>query len=434
MQQFKKNKKLIIGGISLLLVSGISFCLKSKEENKTEVPSRELIAMFVQNENGEYNVNTSKEFPKDGYVLNTEKSICKNGGILSQDPMTKNISMKTSNTDQCTLYFDKMIPTLKDFYDNIIERNDIPNFTNPATTDETENGLFKMEDDYGTSYYYRGTAPNNYVKFARTADGQDMWWRIIRFNGNGTVRMQYDGVGAAGENTYTRDFALTNLGWNWTYSDNKYVGWMHGDTGRNASTSKEEAQRNEIDSATKSNVDTWYKNNVVDTGFSNYIADAIFCNDRSFESRNTGTGYGKSLTYYGARGRTGVSEGPTQPRFTCPQENDKFTVEEESGGNGALTYPVGLITADEIVAAGSGKYHSTNNSFYINKGSTYWTFSPYNAGNTNAVMFVVGSSMGLSYSNVDYRNAIAPVINLKAEYLDKFQGNGTLNHPYHLVE
>ncbi len=100
---------------------------------------------------------------------------------------------------------------------------------------------------------------------------------------------------------------------------------------------------------------------------------------------DTGLGYGKNVTAYGATERFLMGNNGTnlsantksQPQFTCPQENDKFTVKETSGGNGALTYPVGLITADEIVAAGSGQYGTTNENYYLNKRSWYRSFSPY---------------------------------------------------------
>jgi len=260
-----------------------------------------------------------------------------------------------------------------------------PNFANPATTDETADGLFSMEDDYGMSYYYRGIAPNNYIKFGKNASGQDMWWRIIRFNGDGSIRMQYDGSGASGSNTYTRGFALRKK-WNTNRVDAKYVGWMFGGKYGTASTSKEEAQTNQTDSDIKIAVDNWYKSNIVDTGYSNYVHDAIFCNDRSTPgktatgySSDTGLGYGSNATGYGAYARSGVQSvnyNNVRPQFTCPQENDKFTVSAENGGNGNSTYPVGLITADEIVAAGSGKYPTANSSYYLNKGSWYWSFSP----------------------------------------------------------
>ncbi len=436
MRKFKKNKKmLLISGISLILVGGITFCINTKEKYKPQENSREFIAMFIQDENGEYSPNISKEFPKSGYELNLEKSTCKNGGILSQDSATKKISMRASHADQCTLYFDKTISSLKDFYNNVTKKSTVPDFTNPATTDETEDGLFAMADDYGTSYYFRGTAPNNYVKFGQDASGQDMWWRIIRFNGDGTVRMQYDGVGPARMNSYTRGFALTSQNWS-SKEDAKHVGWMFGGIRASASTSREQAQRNETDSYIKAEVDEWFKKNIVNTEFENYVADRIFCNDRSTPGNSvtgwledTSLGFGKNNTGYGFMGRI---RGNLNPQFTCPQENDKFTVEATSGGNGALTYPVGLITADEVIAAGSAK--TANASYYLYKESEYWSMTPRDFHNGSTVVsayvytiYETGSFGGQYVSN--YRG-VAPVINLKAEYLDQFQGNGTINNPY----
>ena len=443
MEKFKKNKKIVlIGGILLILISGITFCIKSKLENKPQENSRELIAMFIQYENGEYSSSTSKEFPKEGYVLNLKKSTCKNGSILSQDSTTKKISIRTSHIDQCTLYFDKDVPKIElgDVTINIQEGE--PNFARSAIADETAEGLFSMQDDYGTSYYYRGRVQNNYIKFGKNADGKDMWWRIIRFNGDGTIRMQYDGAGPTGTNTYTRGFALTREVWNGTSNDAKYVGWMFGGANESASTSREEAQRNETNSEIKTKVDEWYKKNIVDTGYGDYIADRIFCNDRSIPGKSetgwindSGLGYGKNQTAYGATARTNVwntDKNKVQPRFTCSQENDKFTVEVENGGNGALTYPVGLITADEIVAAGSGQYKTTNQNYYLYKGDWYLSFSPYFFhGRYAGVFYETGG--GLGHDSVDGSgSAIAPVINLKAEYLDKLRGEGTIDNPYFL--
>ena len=320
-----------------------------------------------------------------------------------------------------------------------------PNFANPATTDETADGLFSMEDDYGTSYYYRGTAPNNYIKFGQNLNGQDMWWRIIRFNGDGSIRMQYDGVGQSGSNTYTRGFVLTDQKWNTTDGDAKYVGWMFGGAQGTESTSKKEAQRNETDSTIKTAVDAWYKSNIVDTGYSNYVHDAIFCNDRSTPGKSvtgwtddTGLGYGSNATGYGAYARSGLKIDKVQPQFTCPQDNDKFTVSAENGGNGNLTYPVGLITADEIVVAGSGKSGIDNSNYYLKKDYWYWSFSSGFLNSTSihkANVFVVYGPYGnLRCYVVNGAGSVVPVINLKSEYLSKLQGNGTLQNPYFLNE
>ncbi len=319
------------------------------------------------------------------------------------------------------------------------------NFATPATTDETANGLFSLEDDYGTSYYYRGTAPNNYIKFGQDTSGQDMWWRIIRFNGDGSIRMQYDGTGTSGTNLYTRGFALINQVWNSKTADSKYVGWMFGGENGIASKSKEEAQRNETNSEIKTKVDEWYKKNIVETGYSNFVADAIFCNDRSVPGQNTsgwvndtGLGYGKNPTAYGALARIGVYSASAnyqkpQPQFTCLQENDKFTVKKITGGNGASTYPVGLITADEIVAAGSGKFSTVNSDYYLNKESSYWSISAGFIDNyESAYVFDIGGNSSLDYRRVQQSESVAPVINLKAEYLDKLRGEGTIDNPYYL--
>ena len=65
-----------------------------------------------------------------------------------------------------------------------IKAKGTPDFSQIATTDE---GLYMAEDDEGESYYYRGAVKNNYVSFA------GFIWRIIRRNGDGSVRMIYSG-------------------------------------------------------------------------------------------------------------------------------------------------------------------------------------------------------------------------------------------------
>lgn len=176
--------------------------------------------------------------------------------------------------------------------------------------------------------------------------------------------MQYDGVGAAGTNQYVRGNAMVMVLGNSGTDDAKYVGWMFGGTNGSSSKSREEAQRNETDLHLKTVVDNWFITHIVNTGYSDYIANSIFCNDRSIPGKSvtkwtqdTELGYGRNYTGYGALGRFMTGNNGTslsaninpKPQFTCPQENDKFTVDKKSGGNGALSYPVGLITADEPV-------------------------------------------------------------------------------------
>ena len=57
-----------------------------------------------------------------------------------------------------------------------------------VTAAEDTNGyLCSAPDDYGTSYYYRGNVENNWVKFG------GYYWRILRINGDGSIRMIYAG-------------------------------------------------------------------------------------------------------------------------------------------------------------------------------------------------------------------------------------------------
>ncbi len=298
-------------------------------------------------------------------------------------------------------------------------------FDSPATTDE---GIFEMEDDYGTSYYYRGAVENNYVKFGQNKSGQDMYWRIVRLNGDGTLRIIYDGTSAHANGESNSDrLAMTGVAWNFNMSDALFVGYMFG--WENGS------QTNQNASNIKTQVDTWYKENIVDTGYGDAVSDEIFCNDRSFAKDNTGTGFGTNTTYYGVKTRfTPEAPGYTNanPTLKCPQKVDAFTMNDSTTGNRALTYPVGLLTADEVSIAG-GMYSSsgvaTNNSYYLYKGFWYWLLSPYYyQGGAYMLVFYPNGYLYLNY--VTDRGGVAPVINLSAEYVDTLIGEGTMESPY----
>ena len=117
---------------------------------------------------------------------------------------------------------------------------------------------------------------------------------------------------------------------------------MYGST---LNTSYEQTHANENDSSIKTQLDSWYKTNIVDKGFSEYITDPGFCNDRSLDS---GNGVSTTATTYFRGYRRYVNHNPT---LKCPQQNDLFTV-TNADGNQALTYPIGLITVDELMLGG----------------------------------------------------------------------------------
>ena len=96
-----------------------------------------------------------------------------------------------------------------------IKAKGTPDFSKTATTDE---GLFMAEDDEGESYYYRGAVKNNYVSFA------GFIWRIIRRNGDGSIRMIY-----SGKSTSDTGAAVTigNSQFNSKFWDPTYVGYKY---------------------------------------------------------------------------------------------------------------------------------------------------------------------------------------------------------------
>lgn len=297
-----------------------------------------------------------------------------------------------------------------------------PNFNVAATTNE---GIFAAEDDLGTSYYFRGAVENNYVKFA------GYYWRIIRINGDGTIRMIYDGtsVHANGEESEDRQVGITAF--NTNYDDNAYVGYMYGTPG---SSTYEETHANINNSTIKTANDAWYKTNIQDKGYGDYVADAIYCSDRqvvSFpEMGLTGNGIGTQNTAYGFFGRFSLSEEGMPTNFTpslkCAQENDRFTT-TTSLGNGDLTYPVGLLTADEVNMAGA--IVDVNYSYYLYTGDYYWLFSPYDFDSAAAYVWFVGADGNL-YAGFVGSIGLRPVISLKSNI--GFSGNGTMNNPFEI--
>ena len=308
---------------------------------------------------------------------------------------------------------------------------------NVTSAESSASLICTAPDDYGISYYFRGAVENNWVKFA------GYYWRILRVNGDGSIRMIYAGdadvidalpnkeeVLKNGyddlETKYTRiGTSLFNSADNGDapYNDNVYVGYMYGTP---ESSTYEETHANINDSTIRGVVDNWYKTNIEDAGYSTYINDTLFCNDRSFSSSNTGSGAGRSRTYYRWVYGPWNSSGTHYARLTCTQQNDRFTV-SNGIGNSSLTYPVALLTTDEVVLAGG--YNLTNSRYYLYTGNTYWTMSPYVFdGDSARVRYVGGDGNANSSDYVDYENGVRPVLSLKSGSLKS--GSGTAEDPY----
>ena len=280
------------------------------------------------------------------------------------------------------------------------------------------NYVCSAPDDYGVSYYLVGYITNNYVKFGKNENGSDMYWRIIRINGDDSIRMIYDGTAAHQNTESNTDRILGQSSYNsLVYEDNAYVGYMYGTTD---ASSYEETHRNTNSSTIKQVVDSWYESVFLNTAYEQYLADEIFCNDRSFSSDNTGTGIGSSDTLYRWYGDVNGSKVSHATNFKCFYQNDRFTVDDERIGNGDLTYPIGLITADELQI----------NNLQFSYSNSFWTMTPSHF-QRYSHMRAWASSWEVpfpSYSSI----GIKPVINLKPNSL-KF-GDGTASNPYRIAD
>ena len=295
-----------------------------------------------------------------------------------------------------------------------------PDFSKSACSDceSKEAGVFAAEDDYGTSYYYRGSVENNYVSFA------GMTWRIIRINGDGSVRVILN-------DTIGKSLFNSN------YVDNAYVGYMYGTPG---SSTYEETHANTNDSNLKQTIDKWYENKLKDN-YSNYLADSGFCGDRSSLTFNEMNGASTTVTYYSGYARVSAS----RPTLKCGQQNDLYTLVNSKIGNSALKYPIAMITSDEFLFAGgsggvfNGNWnftHQSNNYLDANIKS-YWTMTPAGVYYTYGVEYKYANIFFTDDNNIDditsnHDYNIRPVINLKADAIK--YGTGTSSNPYRVTE
>ena len=402
-----KNKVLSV----LVLLGVISIIIINNDNEKNIIVKDNIdirnnnLAMYKSEDGTNYTEIT--EMPSEGYIINEERTYCTMDNKTQIKGKVKSIEGNTIVTnikknDKCYLYFDKQPTGSETILGNITVNSGTPNFANIATTDE---GVYKVEDGMygGYSYYWRGAVTNNYVKFA------NFCWRIIRINGDGSMRLIYDGTTCHANGTSTTEsLAVTGQAYNPNYNRSEYVGYTY-TTGSQRTTSG-------TASNLKTQNETWYNSNLA--SYASKIADGKYCNDR-----NTGAGYSwssqpSSTFYYAGYDRSGAkSASSVSPTLSCPS-GDVYTLK------------IGAITMDEVVMAG-GKWGTANSSYYLYNGNYYWTMSPFCWYSPYVRVFFVWSGGQLTGSyNVDWTTpSVRPVINLKSDTTFS-SGNGTLADPY----
>lgn len=96
----KKKKYLKTLLVMPIILIGLILISSNDEKYKENA-----IAIFIEDNDGEYKLSSDTDFPTNGYILDTDKSFCKNGGTLSQDNDTKELSLSTQTADECNVYF-----------------------------------------------------------------------------------------------------------------------------------------------------------------------------------------------------------------------------------------------------------------------------------------------------------------------------------------
>jgi len=393
------------------------------------------IKISVKTIDNDGNEATVSDFPNYlEYAYSADSSSCANGSTIEFDEGKWSATISSSGKDTCTLKFeqrsDKTLANAIKANTTIVEEE--PDFSVAAT--DVNTNLYQAEDDLGTSYYFRGASTNNYVKFGTYAKdttltildtntwsnttlqitaGTPMYWRIIRVNGDDSVRLIYDGTNLSANGSQH----LASIGVS-AYNDKtdqaKYVGYTYDD-----------GYGTQVDSLAKSLVDNWYEANLK-TNYETYITDGIFCNDRTSSVTQSG------FVTYAPNDRLYKNEVPA-PILTCTNKEDRYTVNDSTNGNALLKNPIGLLTADEAFLAG-GSILDSNSSYYLNNVDIYYTMTPSVFSNTRgSVVWIVDESSRVDeYDDVRSQRNNRPVINLDANI--KMYGSGTIEDPYRLTE
>ena len=332
------------------------------------------------------------------------------------------------------------------------------------------NGLYKSEDEDGVSYFYRGNIDNNNVQFGtydndyyvyvngapgyevyhqsldscnefikftnrneeckkiKLASKDDkMYWKILRINGDGSLRLIYNGTSATPTNNdLAHSFIIGSGPYNLSKDNPKYSGYTYD---------------NGTDSFIKKEVDTWYKNTLGSNSYyDSKVIEGRFCSDSSgYESAEyynmVGDIFDKTDYLFSSIDR--LDQFVTQyqkdnsPTLKCPETSENY--------GGSYRLKAGLITADELLMA--GEIYGVPNDGYLNldennRNLYYSTMTPaifYErtvSGSNGITVFYEAYDLNSTFLN-NYSNHIRPVINIDIS-TSELSGDGSSSNPYQL--
>ena len=354
--------------------------------------------------------------------------------------------------------------------------NGTNDFATPLTATTTGTLFTSTESITGITdspkevYYYAGNTTNNWVKFGTFASegpirgykseksssfeeyttleecnsassyntncsyawrkGDQMYWRIIRTNHDGSIRLLYSGTIPD-----TTEGHLGKSAFNTSYNSPKYVGYKYGED-----TSLDTIRNNTTDSTIKVFIDSWYQNNL--TNYTKYLStSAVYCNDRSL---GTGQTYSVSSSsqfnfapYY--RMDWDTQGAKANPSYNCTDIRDAFSVDNTSA---KLTYPVSLVTSDEIAFAGGValQFMNTPYAWFISNSAgtqasySWWSLSPLDWKlSFSGAQRWISDWFNWGFESVKSAQGVRPVISLKT-CIKYGIGDGSATNPYTILE
>ena len=375
-------------------------------------------------------------------------------GTLGYQIMEDNSNIKT-RTDFSQMYEDVNIGTM---YKATEDNTDVYYFAGDVRNNWVKFGVFESDvivyRGYNTDYPYlpfreydtlekcqngSDNYKNNCTMHKYASAGDPIYWRIIRTNSDGSIRLLYAGTSPDTSEGIIGVSAYNNTGY---HSDPMYVGYMYGTSG-----SLENNKTNENSSDIKKFIDHWYEKYFIN--YTKYLSTtAAFCNSRVLGKNQD---YSISSAFnYEAMDRL-YNDTIIKPTYDCSDINDKFTVDQVAG-NGKLTYPIALMTADEVSYAGGSftKYsnnvilwYSSNskgrdiisNYFFINDAlnatpDTYLMTAMKYETTAKTATLENANRLGILRWGLNYMpNAVRPVISLKKDLIYK-SGDGSATNPY----
>lgn len=364
------------GALSINYISGKSFNIKNKETIKFSVSNASDKVNY-------YNIGFMKIRGEGTYKIMSDNKLVTEGALSSSDEISTDfVSIDTLETKEYTIEITNkgkdnlkgslnirpQVGVVKTFADTILENAKPTEDTLTKVGEEAavdDEGLIKSSDDSGVSYYFRGNVKNNYVSFA------NFNWRIVRINGDGTVRIILDDIISESAN----------------YKNEESESFLYQDSYINTS------------------LENWYQENL--RNYTSNIATTYYCNDTSHDDANNYLPYTRIMTN-------------KIPTLNCLGNTFKNNI--------------GILSIDEVILAGASPTN-TNQSYYLynaNIKDAWYTMTASSGIEKSINMFVVDANGNIktNIASSTYER-VRPVINLIKN--TEVTGDGTIDNPYKVI-